>query len=255
MVAAPIAERKPVERMPVHGKLSKALRDTVCWAHTLAVIAEIKRRSPSRGDINVMLDPESQALAYQSGGAAGISVLTDQQRFGGSADDLRAAKEAATGVPVLRKDFLRCLEDVEESAEMGADAVLLIVTDLEPDNLATMHAAAHDLGMDALVEVRDQAEIQIAVDAGAILIAVNQRYKPEDSTFTVDYGQAEKMAPHLPDDVIKVAASGIGVKDGTTAVEMRDAGYDAVLVGEALVLADDPAAAVKSMRIKHSAYL
>ena len=118
-----------------------------------------------------------------------------------------------------------------------------------------MHDAAHELGMDALVEVRDEAEIQIAVDAGATLIAVNQRYKPEDSAFTVDYRKAEQMAPYLPDHVIKVAASGIGVNGGSTAVEMRDAGYDAVLVGEALVLADDPAEAVKSMRIKHSAYL
>lgn len=255
MGAAQTAERKPVERMPVHGKLSRALRDSVCWAHTVAVIAEIKRRSPSRGDINALLDPESQALAYQSGGAAGISVLTDEQRFGGSADDLKAAKQAVTGVPVLRKDFLRHLEDVKESAKMGADAILLIVADLEPGNLAAMHAAAHDLGMDALVEVRDEAEIQVAVDAGAVLIGVNQRYKPEDSAFTVDYGKAVQMAPHLPEDIITVAASGIGVEGGTTVVELRDAGYDAVLVGEALVLADDPAESVRSMRIKHAAYL
>ena len=241
--------------MPVHGKLSQALRDSVCRAHTVAVIAEIKRRSPSRGDINALLDPGSQALAYQRGGAAGISVLTDEQRFGGSADDLRAAREAAAGVPVLRKDFLRSPEDVEESAAMGADAVLLIVADLEPGNLAAMHAVAHDLGMDALVEVRDEAEIQTAVDAGGILIGVNQRYKPENSAFTVDYGKAVQMAPHLPENVIKVAASGIGVEGGTTVAEVRDAGYDAVLVGEALVLAGNPAEAVSSMRIKHSAHL
>ncbi len=249
-----MAAPKPVERMPARGEFSKALRDCVCRAHTIAVIAEIKRRSPSRGDINTTLDPASQALAYQRGGAVGISVLTDEERFGGSADDLRAAKEAVTGVPVLRKDFLRSLEDVRQSAEMGADAVLLIVADLEPGNLADMLSAAHDLGMDALVEVRDEAEIQVAVDAGAILIAVNQRYKPENSEFTVDYGKAAQLAPYLPDGVIKVAASGIGVNGGTTVAELRDAGYDAVLVGEALVLSDDPAEAVRAMRIKHSAY-
>lgn len=255
MTAAPAAERKPVERMPVHGKLSLAIRNCVCWAHSLAVIAEIKRRSPSRGDIRVVLDPRSQALAYQNGGAVGISVLTDTERFGGSADDLRAAKSAVTGVPVLRKDFLRTLEDVEESAEMGADAVLLIVADLEPGHLAAMQSAAHDLGMDALVEVKDEKEIQIASDIGATLIAVNQRHNPEDSAFTVDYRIAEQMAQHLPDEAIKVAASGIGIEGGTTVAAVRDAGYDAVLVGEALMLADDPAEAVKAMRIAHSAYL
>jgi indole-3-glycerol phosphate synthase len=255
VVAAQIAESKPVERLPVHGKLSKALRDTVCRTHNVAVIAEIKRRSPSRGNINVALDPQSQALAYQSGGAAGISVLTDEERFGGSADDLRAAKQAATGVPVLRKDFLRSLEDVKESAEMGADAVLLIVADLAPGNLAAMQAAAHDLGMDALVEVKDEAEIKIAADVGAILIAVNQRHEPEASAFTVNYRIAEQVAPRLPDEAIKVAASGIGVKGGTTVAELSAVGYDAVLVGEALMLASDPAEAIRAMQITHSAYL
>ena len=205
----------------------------------VAIIAEIKRRSPSRGDRNAGLDPADLAVAYRDGGAACLSVLTNQEMFGGSGDDLAAAA-AASGLPVLRKDFITSVEDVHESQAMGADALLLIVADLTTAKLAELHRSALSLGMDVLTEVKSEEELEAAIEAGADIIGVNQREKPKSAAFTMDYQRAERMAPLLPDHVVKVAESGIAVPGGTTIAEVRDAGYDAALIGEALVTSGDP---------------
>ena len=205
----------------------------------VAIIAEIKRRSPSRGDLNAGLDPADLAVAYRDGGAACLSVLTNQEMFGGSGDDLAAAAQAS-GLPVLRKDFITSVEDVHESQAMGADALLLIVADLTTAKLAELHQSALSLGMDVLTEVKSEDELEAAIEAGADIIGVNQREKPKSATFTMDYQRAERMAPLLPDHVVKVAESGIAVPGGTTIAEVRDAGYDAALIGEALVTSGDP---------------
>lgn len=205
----------------------------------VAVIAEIKRRSPSRGDLNAGLDPAELAAAYRDGGAACLSVLTNHEMFGGSGDDLAAASQAS-GLPVLRKDFITTVEHVHESREMGADALLLIVADLAGTQLAELHELALSLGMDVLTEVKSESELESALEAGADIIGVNQREKPKSAAFTMDYQRAERMAGLFPSDVVKVAESGIAVPGGTTIAAVRDAGYDAALIGEALVTAGNP---------------
>ncbi|HKA04352.1 MAG TPA: indole-3-glycerol phosphate synthase TrpC, partial [Acidimicrobiales bacterium] len=149
----------------------------------LAVIAEIKRRSPSKGDLNVGLDPAALAATYEAGGASCLSVLTDTEFFAGSPDDLAAAR-AATTRPVLRKDFTVSERDVYDARLMGADAVLLIAAALSPDELHRFHALAGAVGLDALVEIHDEAELAVAIDVGATLIGVNQR---DLVTFAVDH--------------------------------------------------------------------
>jgi indole-3-glycerol phosphate synthase len=207
----------------------------------LAVIAEIKRRSPSKGDLNPDLDPADLACTYESGGATCLSVLTDRQFFGGSPNDLAAARDA-TDLPVLRKDFTVRAHDVCDARLMGADGVLLIAAALAADELVALHRLANDLGLDALVEVHDEAELDRAIEAGATLIGVNQR---DLVTFEVDQDRAARLAARLPAGVVKVAES--GVRDETDAAELRAAGYDAVLVGESLVTAADPASTIRAL--------
>jgi len=202
----------------------------------LGVIAEIKRRSPSKGELNTALDPAELAATYARGGAACVSVLTDSEFFGGSADDLRRARTACS-LPVLRKDFTISALDVLDARLMGADCVLLIAAALDRHTLRELHQLAQEVGLDALVEVHDEAELEAALSAGADLIGVNQR---DLVTFQVDHERAARMARIIPAAAVKVAES--GVRDAADAAVLRAAGYDAVLVGEILVTNNDPAA-------------
>ncbi|MDP1792943.1 MAG: indole-3-glycerol phosphate synthase TrpC, partial [Acidimicrobiales bacterium] len=172
-------------------------------ATDLAVIAEIKRRSPSMGDLNADLDPALMAKAYADGGATALSVLTDADYFGGSADDLVAAR-AAVDLPVIRKDFTVCEADVLAARAMGADAVLLIAAVLSDDELLRCHNAATALELDALVEIHDEDELARALAVGARVVGVNQR---DLHTFQVDHARALRMAPQIPADVVRVAES------------------------------------------------
>ncbi len=207
----------------------------------ISVIAEIKRRSPSRGALYQGLDPAELALSYQCGGAACVSVLTDDQFFGGSPADLVAVSRAC-GLPVLRKDFTVCPADVCDARLMGADAVLLIVAALGQGELCGLAELAASLGMSALVEVHDETELAMALDAGATMVGVNQR---DLATFEVDPDRAAKLRPLIPEGVVAVAESGI--RSPADAERLRSAGYDAILVGESLVTASDPAAAVAAL--------
>jgi len=225
---------------PVRG-FARALRS----AAGLGVIAEIKRRSPSKGDLDASLDPAGLARAYEQGGAACLSVLTDREFFGGSPDDLRDARRASA-LPVLRKDFTVAAVDVCDARSMGADAVLLIVAALDDSELRDFHALAGELGLDALVEVHDEAELDRALAAGAGLVGVNQR---DLVTFEVDTTRAVRVGRTLSergDDVVRVAESGIRGPDDAAA--LARAGFDAVLVGESLVTSGDPAGAVRTLR-------
>lgn len=204
----------------------------------LAVVAEIKRRSPSKGELAPDLDPAAVAAAYAAGGAACLSVLTDTDHFGGSAADLSAAR-AAVRLPVLRKDFTVAPADVADARIMGADAVLLIMAALAPAEVTALAALAADLGLDVLVEVHDEAELELALAGGAALVGVNQR---DLATFAVDPGRAERLARSIPAGVVAVAESGIAGPDD--ARRLAGAGYDAVLVGETLVRSSDRTAAV-----------
>jgi indole-3-glycerol phosphate synthase len=208
----------------------------------LAVIAEVKRRSPSKGPLFPDLDPAALAHQYDRGGATCLSVLTDQEFFGGSPDDLQAARAACT-CPVLRKDFTVCELDVCDARLMGADAVLLIVAALDDDELARLHMLARRLGLDVLIEIHDEPELDRALAIGADLVGVNQR---DLVTFEVDTDRALRMAPQMPAGVVRVAESGIGGRDD--AALLGRAGYHAVLVGESLVTSGDPTAAVAALR-------
>jgi indole-3-glycerol phosphate synthase len=233
---APLVAEARAQSLP--RGFAAALRD----AEGLAVIAEVKRRSPSKGDLAAELDPAALAQAYERGGAACLSVLTDAEFFGGSPDDLRAAR-AATRLPVLRKDFTVSPADVCDARIMGADAVLLIAAALDDDELADLHTLAVDIGLDALVEVHDEAELDRALAAGAHVVGVNQR---DLVTFEVDNERAVRVGAAIPPTVVRVAESGVRGPDDAAA--LAAAGFDAVLVGELLVSSGDPAAAVELLR-------
>ena len=217
-------------------------RGAIVASHGLAVIAELKRRSPSKGDLNATLDPAVLAADYAQGGATCLSVLTDAEHFGGSRDDLSEARDAVD-LPVLRKDFTVSLLDVCDTRLMGADAVLLIAAALGDDELAEFSGLARDLQLSVLVEIHDEGELARALAIEADLIGVNQR---DLVTFEVDTERAVRMAPLIPPDVVRVAES--GVRSAADARELAEAGYDAVLVGESLVTAPDPIEAVRAMR-------
>ena len=208
----------------------------------LSVIAEVKRRSPSKGDLFPDLDPAVLAKQYLQGGATCLSVLTDGPHFGGSAQDLQEAS-SAVHLPVLRKDFTVHDLDVLDARLMGADAVLLIAAALSTEELERLFLLAREVEIDALVEVHDEGEMEAALAVGADLVGVNQR---DLYTFEVDQERALRMATLLPDDVIAVAES--GVRGPEDAAALKDAGYQAVLVGETLVTSGDPAKAVSALR-------
>lgn len=206
-----------------------------------SVIAEVKRRSPSKGDLADIPDPAALAGEYAAGGAAAISVLTEQRRFGGSLDDLRSVR-AAVDVPLLRKDFIVTEYQLLEARAAGADLALLIVAALPGDELRRLHDVARELGLTVLVEVHDEAETARAVELGAELIGVNARNL---KTLAVDPDVFGRLAPLVPDDRVLVAESGIS---GPTDVKRYVAeGARVVLVGEALVKDGAPRDAVAAM--------
>jgi len=207
----------------------------------LSCIAEIKRRSPSKGDLDPGLQADLVAKDYVAGGASCLSVLTDVDFFGGSTADLAVAREAS-GLPVLRKDFTVQEADVVDARLMGADAVLLIAAALSDAELLACAALAASLGLAALVEVHDEGELARALAAGAGLVGVNQR---DLRTFDVDHERACALASRIPPGVVAVAESGI--RDAGDARRLAEAGYDAILVGETLVRAQDRPARLREL--------
>jgi indole-3-glycerol phosphate synthase len=205
------------------------------------IIAEVKRASPSAGAIDAGLDAVAQARRYAGAGAACVSVLTDGPGFGGSLDDL-AAVRAAVAVPLLRKDFVVDRYQLLEARLHGADAALLIAAALPEDRLRALREECGALGLAALVEVHDEAELESALRAGATLVGVNNRNL---ATFVVDLAASERLLPSLPEGVKGVAES--GVRTAGDARRLRAAGAANLLVGEALVRAADPAALLQEM--------
>jgi indole-3-glycerol phosphate synthase/phosphoribosylanthranilate isomerase len=236
--------RAPLDGLPAGGSapiLRRRFGEALARPSRVNVIAEFKRRSPSRGAIRADADPARVARAYEAGGAAALSVLTDEPFFGGSLEDL-ARVRAAASLPVLRKDFIVDPYQVAESAAAGADAVLLIVAALPGPELGALHAAAAEAGLEVLVEVHDRAELARARGIGARVIGVNSR---DLRTMTVDLRTALGLAAGIPDDVVAVAESGIRTPEDVR--RLRDAGYDAFLVGEHLMAHADPAAALQDL--------
>ena len=208
----------------------------------MAIISEIKRRSPSKGDLFADLDPATLARSYAAGGANCLSVLTDEEHFGGSPADLAAAR-FAVDLPVLRKDFTVSAHDVVDARLMGADAILLIVAALDDAELADFHDLATELGLSVLVETHDRAEVDRALAVGAEMIGVNQR---DLVTFEVDTARAVEVAVAIPDSVVAVAESGITAPEDLP--PLYEAGYKAALIGETLVRSGDPEKTVQAMR-------
>jgi indole-3-glycerol phosphate synthase len=207
----------------------------------LALIAEVKRASPSKGSLAAIADPAALAREYEAGGASAVSVLTEHRRFGGSLADLDAVR-AAVRIPVLRKDFMVTDYQVWEARAHGADLILLIVAALAQDDLLRLQDLARSLGMTALVEVHDENEAARAVDAGASVIGVNARNL---KTLDVDPDTFARLVPAIPDTCVRVAESGVRGPDD--AARYAAEGAHAVLVGEALVVGGDPRAAAHDL--------
>jgi indole-3-glycerol phosphate synthase len=235
---APLAElRARAADAPPVRSFADALR-----APGLSVIAEVKRRSPSRGDLAPDLDPVRQALQYAEGGAAAISVLTEPHHFSGSDADLSAVR-ATVDIPVLRKDFTLVAGQIWEARAIGADAILLIVAALDDPTLTQLVETASAVGVAALVEVHDGREAERALAAGATIVGVNNRNL---HTFEVDLATSEALAEVLGPAEVTIAESGI--HSPADAARMVHAGFDAILVGESLVRAGDPARLLGDLR-------
>jgi indole-3-glycerol phosphate synthase len=209
-------------------------------ANGLSVIAEVKRKSPAKGVLNAAVDPAEQAAAYEGAGARAVSVLTDLRFFDGTNGDLQAV-HGRVELPLLRKDFTIDEYHVYEARAIGADAILLIVRALEQTQLTEYQALAQELGMDVLVEVHEEGEVERAVAAGAAIIGINNR---DLSTMTVDVATTARLRPQVPGGVTLVSESGIRLAEDVRAVAA--AGIDAILVGEALMSAGDPGATLRS---------
>ena len=218
-----------------------SFRDALSRRDRLNVIAECKRRSPSRGVLRPEYDPVAIAKGYAASGAAAISVLTEPTFFDGSLDHL-AAVHAAVSVPVLRKDFIVSEYQVFEARAAGASALLLIVAALTPDMLRTLTAQSHAAGLDVLVEVHNADELAIAADAGAMIIGVNNRNL---RTLEVDVKASETLIARMPKGAIAVSESGLRTADDL--IRLRGLGYQAFLVGERFMTTPDPGAALKEL--------
>lgn len=200
----------------------------------VSVIAEIKRKSPSSGSIRQNVDVPAIATSYRRGGAAALSVLTDERFFGAARNDLTDAKSAAS-LPVLRKDFIIDAYQIHESIHLGADAVLLIVAVLTDSQLEEFVGLAHELGLQALVEAHSESELERAIHCGATIIGVNSR---DLTTMKVYLDVCTGLRRHIPANCVAVAESGVRSRDDF--LRLADAGYDAILIGEALMAAADP---------------
>lgn len=236
-------QETPLERLKEMAARAPAPKDVMgaFAGPDVAVIAEVKRASPSKGALAAIADPAALAGDYEAGGARIISVLTEPRRFGGSLEDLAAVREAV-GVPLLRKDFIVSSYQLWEARAYGADLVLLIVAALEQIALVSLVERAASIGLVPLVEVHTKAELDRAIDAGASVLGINARNL---ATLEVNRGVFAELAPCVPEGVIKIAESGVrGTHD---LLAYAGAGADAVLVGESLVTGKDPRTAVADL--------
>jgi len=245
-VRADLAQRQecvPLDELKERAAAAAPVRPLLpaLLGNDVAVIAEVKRRSPSKGDLAEIADPAELAREYERGGAHCISVLTEQRRFGGSLADLKAVR-AAVDIPVLRKDFIVSSYQLWEARAYGADVALLIVAALEQDALVSLIERAESLGLTPLVEVHDEDEVNRAVVAGARVIGVNARNL---RTLDVDRETFARLSPLIPSGIARIAES--GVRGPHDLIAYANAGADAVLVGESLVTGSNPRAAVHEL--------
>jgi len=240
-MAALRCRRSDLERGAASGPPARDFAGALAGGGEVALIAECKRRSPGAGEIRPGLDPAVIGRVYESSGARALSVLTDERFFGGSLDDLVAAR-AATTIPILRKDFVLDPLHVLEARSAGADAILLIVRILSNEELDALLRLSRELGMAGLVETHDAADMARALGAGARILGVNNR---DLATFTTDLDVTLRLLESVPDDVVVVSESGIGSREDVA--RLAAAGVDAILVGEALLRAGDPGSAAREL--------
>lgn len=226
-----------------HGGRTRSLRAALSKTPSPRILAEIKRRSPSRGEIRADFDPSACAKAYAENGAAALSVLTDEPYFGGRLEYLAAARTQAPDLPLLRKDFLIDVWQIDEARLAGADAVLLIVGALSRAALQSLLGYVQKRGMEALVEVHDERELDVALEVGADLVGVNNR---DLRTFHTDLEVTERLARRVPTGVVLVSESGIATHDDVR--RLVAAGAHACLVGESLMREADPGLALRRLR-------
>ncbi len=233
---------RPLDHVKAAAASARPARDAIAAlapAEHVKIIAEVKRKSPSRGNLAEIPDPAAQALHYQSGGASAVSVLTEERKFGGSLTDLEAVA-GTISLPVLRKDFIATEYQVYEARAAGADLVLLIVAGLERDVLERLYTLVVELGMTPLVETHSAEEVEVAVALGATLIGVNAR---DLKTLELDRELFGRLVAGIPETAIAIAESAVLVEDDVR--HYRSAGADVVLIGEALVT-NDPEATLTS---------
>ena len=231
---------RALESRPASGAAARSLVRALAQP-PLSVIAEFKRRSPSAGTLRERADAAQIAQAYEQAGACGLSVLTEGPHFEGSLEDLRAAR-AATRLPILRKDFIVDPYQLYEALLAGADAVLLIVAALAEEELGSLHDLARELGLEALVEVHDSRELQIALAVKLALVGINNR---DLRDFSVDVGRTERLMRQMAPDVHVVSESGIAGPEQLA--RLATMGVDAVLVGESLMRAHDPGTSLREL--------
>ena len=235
---AAMGERARAARVEIH---PNRLREVLLSGKTINIIAEFKRASPSKGVINDRVDPAAVARSYEAGGACAISVLTEPDFFKGSLDDLRSVRQAVS-LPVLRKDFIVDEFQILEAAEAGADAILLIVAVLQPEELVGLQTVAHELGLDALVEVHTLDELEIAKDIAATLIGVNNR---DLKSLEVSLDVSRELIVHAPPNVPMIAESGLTSPDAL--IELKRIGYSGFLIGETLMRSGDPTSSLRGL--------
>ncbi|MBI3261882.1 MAG: indole-3-glycerol phosphate synthase TrpC [Acidobacteria bacterium] len=237
-VSVPLATlERSIERSPT----TRAFADALARADRINVIAECKRRSPSRGVLRRHYNAAEIARSYQSAGAAAVSVLTEPTFFDGSPEHLAAVRDAVS-LPILRKDFIVDEYQLVEARAWGADAVLLIVAALEAEPLKTLLARARGVGLAALVEVHDRLELEIALGSGGEVVGVNNRNL---KTLEVDLEASERLIEEIPDQVVAVAESGLQTR--ADLLRLRASGYDAFLIGEHLMTSADPGAGLREL--------
>ncbi len=240
-----IAERKAavsevdLQNMPLFNRSVNSARAAILAADSSGVIAEFKRKSPSKGIINDRVDVAETTRGYVAAGAAVLSVLTDEPFFGGSPADLQAARAANPQTPILRKDFVVDSYQLLEAKAWGADLVLLIAACLTPDQVRSLSTYAHELGMEVLLEVHDADELQRSLCESIDLVGVNNRNL---KTFVTDIDTSVQLAGLIPDQYVKVTESGL--HDASTMAQLHAAGYQAFLIGEAFMKTEDPATAL-----------
>lgn len=239
--AALLSRASELERAAARAVAGPALEAALRAGSAVALITEVKRRSPSKGAIAPALDASAQAAAYQSGGAAAVSILTEPRHFGGSTDDLRAVR-ASLSLPALKKDFhVRPIQLVEARA-LGSSAALLIARALSPERFRDMIHAARDIGLELLIEIRDEAELELALAHDATMIGVNNR---DLESLVIDAATAERLIPLIPVGIVAIAESGI--QSRADVERYAAAGADAVLVGSSISVAPDPVAATRRL--------